>query len=64
MSWIKFSFINFTARTVFWNLLEKVLANSLYWFATHHQSSLFRKEKLRLFYLKFSAEFNEISLNF
>ena len=35
-----------------------------YWFAAQQQASTFRRQKFDLFYLKFSAEFNELSLSF
>ena len=36
----------------------------LYWFAAQQQTSRSRRQKFDLFYLKFSAEFNELSLKF
>ena len=43
-------------------IFEKVKVISLYWFAAQ-QSSAFRGQKFGLFYLKPSAEFNELILN-
>ena len=45
-------------------IFEKMQAISLYWFATQQQTSTFRQQKCGLFYLKFNAEFNELSLKF
>ena len=36
----------------------------LYWFAAQQQTSTSRPQKLDLFYPKFSAEFNKLSLKF
>ena len=38
---------------------------SLYWFAAQQQqqTNSFRRQKFGLFYLEFSAEFNELALN-
>ena len=36
-------------------------AISLYWFAAQQQTSTLTRQKCGFFYLKFSAEFNEIS---
>ena len=36
----------------------------LYWFAAQQQTSTLRRQKIGLFYLKFNAEFNELSLFF
>ena len=33
-----------------------------YWFAAQQQTSTFRRQKFNLFYVEFSAEFNENSL--
>ena len=38
-------------------------AFSLYWFAAQ-ETNTFRRQKFGMFYLKFSAKFNELSLNF
>ena len=35
---------------------------SLYWFVAQQQTSTFRRQNFSLFYLKFSADFNELSL--
>ena len=48
------------ARTVF----EKTQVVSLYWFAAQHQTSTSRRQKFDLLDLKFSTEFNELSLKF
>ena len=37
---------------------------SLYWFAAQQQTSTLRGQKCDLFYVKFSAKFNELSLFF
>ena len=39
-------------------------AISLYWFAALRKTSSFRQQKIWLFYLQFSAEFNDLSLYF
>ena len=39
-------------------------AISLYWFAAHQQTSTLRQQKFGLFYVEFSAEFNELNLFF
>ena len=39
-------------------------ANSLYWFAAQQQTSTVKLQKFGFFYVKFSAEFSEISLFF
>ena len=39
-------------------------AISLYWFAGQQQNSTLTRQKFSLFYAKFSAEFNEITLFF
>ena len=44
-------------------ILEKVKVISLYWFRAQQQTSTFRGQTFGLFYLKFSAEFNELTLN-
>ena len=36
----------------------------LYWFAAQQQTSILRWQKIDLFYVKFNAEFNEVSLFF
>ena len=36
----------------------------LYWFAAQQQISTFRRKTFDLLYLKFSAEFNELNLNY
>ena len=36
---------------------------SLHWFATEQQTSIFRQQKFRLVYPKYSADFNELSIN-
>ena len=36
----------------------------MYWFAMQLKASTFTRQKFGLFYLKFIAEFNELSLNF
>ena len=36
---------------------------SLYWFAAQKQAIIFKQQKFGLFYLEFSAKFNEITLN-
>ena len=36
----------------------------LYWFAAQQQISTFRQKTFDLLYLKFSAEFNELNLNY
>ena len=36
----------------------------MYWFAAEQQTSTFKWQKFGLFYLKFSAEFNELSLKY
>ena len=48
----------------FLKFLEKMQAISLYWFAAQHQTSTFTLQKFGLFYVKFSAEPNELSLIF
>ena len=37
---------------------------SLCWFAAQQQTSACRRQKSGLFYLEFSADFNEFALNF
>ena len=44
-------------------IFEKIKVNLLYWFAAQQQTSTFKRQKFGLFYLKFSAEFNELTLN-
>ena len=39
-------------------------AISLYWFAAQQQLSTVRRQNSALFYVKFNAEFNELSLFF
>ena len=39
-------------------------AVSLYWFAVQQQISTLRRQNFGFFYVKFSAEFNELSLFF
>ena len=36
----------------------------LYWFVAQQQTSISRQQKIGLFYLKFSAKFNELILKF
>ena len=45
-------------------MFEKTQAISLYWFAAEQHTSKSSRQKFNLFYLKFSAEFNELSLKF
>ena len=49
---------------LFFKTFEKTQAILLYWFAVQQQTSTSRGQKFGLFYLKFSAKFNEISLKF
>ena len=63
--------LNFLVKHQPWRLagcfkiFEKMQAISLYWFATQQQTSTFRWEKscFTLFYLKLSAELNELNFN-
>ena len=48
---------------MFFKIFEKIQAISLYWFAAQQTSTLSR-QKIGCFYVKFSAEFNELSLFF
>ena len=48
---------------LFFKIFERTQAISLYWFAVQ-QTSTFRRQTFGLFFLKFSAEFNELSLKF
>ena len=59
----KFSFIKLRART-FFKSFEKMQANLLYWFAAQRQTSTSIRQKVHLFYVKFSAKFNKLSLFF
>ena len=55
------------ARTVFFFcflVLEKIQAISLYWFAWQQQTNQMRLQESGLFYAKFSAQFNDLSLDF
>ena len=51
------------ARTVF-QCFEKMHAISLHWFIVQQQTSTFRRQNFGFFYVKFSAEFNELNLFF
>ena len=46
----------------FFKFSEKMQATSLYWFATQQQTNTLRWQLFGMFYVKFSAEFNELSL--
>ena len=49
--------------TMCFKIFEKVKVISLYWFAAQEQTSTFRQQKFSLFYVKFSAEYNKLTLN-
>ena len=49
---------------LFFKSFEKMQAILLNWLAAQHQTSTSRLQKLDLFYPKFSAKFNELSLTF
>ena len=55
--------LTLTAHTVL-KLLKKMQTILLYLFAAQQQISTFRRQKIGLFYLKFSAKCIELSLNF
>ena len=42
---------------------EKMKVISLYWFAAQQQTGTFRRQIFGLFYLEFTAEFNELTVN-
>ena len=48
----------------FLKIFEKMQAISLHWFAVQRQTNILRQQKFGLFYVKFSAESNELSLFF
>ena len=49
-------------RALFFKNFEKMQAISLYWFVAQQQTGTLRLEKIGLFDVKFSADFNELSL--
>ena len=57
------SLLTLKARTVLQNF-EKIQAILLYWFAAQQQTSTLRRQKIGLLYVKFHAEFNELSFFF
>ena len=56
--------ISLLVRALFFNNIEKMQAVSLYWFAAQQETRTLRRQKIRLFDAKTSADFNEFSLLF
>ena len=51
-------------HALFFEMFEKMRAILLYRFAAHKQIGTHRRQKFDLFYVKFSAEVNEVTLFF
>ena len=45
-------------------IFKKVAVILLFWFATHQQTSTFRRQRNGFFYTKFNAKFNELGHGF